>query len=85
MFNLIKLISEAYRCLISRDVQFNKAAMINKSNHASSKTDININKTNNAETSDQSTKIKVLLSSIHEEDMQPQAVEDVSHAADSVS
>ena len=59
--------------------------MINKSDHASSTTDINMNKTNNAETNDQSTKNKVLLSSIHEEDMQPQAVEDVSHVAEGVS
>ena len=60
---------KVYMCLIRRDVQFNKAAMINKSDHATSKTNISVNKTNNTETIDQITKSEVLLSSIHEEDM----------------
>lgn len=60
---------EDYKCLISKDVQFNKVALINKSNQATSDIDINTNKTQVTEAIYKGFIIEVELFSDHEDDV----------------
>lgn len=67
---------EAHMCLISRDVQFNEAVMINESNQAPSKIDTSAIKAQATEVTDKNAKFEVELSNDYKNDVKTELVGD---------